>query len=1041
MTVRISEGQFLEILESTPSAGVPIEFEVYDGATLTTQLALLENASEGAFQPQFCEVGSGSFRLQRSDPKAAYLVKGNYVKCRLGTVPRFAFFIEEPEDVLASVQDAGGELITVAGAERSPTSSEPRCTRRSGRPRPRRSGPRARTTTAPGRRRSRVSGRQGRRRATSSSRRSRGSAATRRHRPRRRLEAARTRRRTEPRSGSRCTSGGRCLASPPAGRGASRRRRGRPRRSSGSSTRRATIRSTRSPTRRDRHRDQEPVGRHRPRQRDPPHDRRDDREHLGHAARGQTEAADRGATGRTLEVAYQASPALGESGDLTSVAAATGNWLGLALFIPSNASSERVFSGATFGAILATLIDEAQARGTLPRLSYDFTTDLDSQGQPWADTHELSFHIGTTLLDVWRQLVALGLEGLMTTELRLRAFVEYARHFEDTVILRKGHHFAGDVAKKGHDSGLRTRFLVEGAGGRVIEAADTTLEVDTRIGRREGYFEMRTSDDATELQRAADGSLELARLDSEAIELPVLHGTAVEGHYEPFVDYREGDWISVEPAGDGTIDAHRVVGYRLAQAGLDYEVGLNLNSVALDREIRLRRAIDALTGSGRGTTAGGAFGLGGTGGIASTAASSQVAATAGDTPGYLLPKLLAGTGIGIVLAGATGRRRVQITRNPIALDELSDVSAAGADAPGADQSLVWDAARSLWVPKTIASGVTDHGALTGLADDDHPQYTTAAELAAYAQPVDAELTALAGLASAADKLPYFTGSGSAALTTLSAFIRTLLDDADAATARATLGVTAGSALTVEEVDGAPTDAAVTKIVFPNGTLAIAGHVATYTPTGGGSGNLTAPSAVSVDLGASTLLTRRAVVNTEDDLFDASPLNAKWLAYTGNNPTTDLTTLPGWCIFTSAGSKLQAVPAGDWSIETEVIAGDLEANGFQNAGLILTSGTTVGTSSDARLGIGENNSLQSYRIVFEKFVNGVFSTVFSQWGIVDIVDHMFLKITKSGTTYTVYWSRTGKTWHRFFQQAGLGFTPTHFGLNGETGSAFNGFYRY
>lgn len=54
------------------------------------------------------------------------------------------------------------------------------------------------------------------------------------------------------------------------------------------------------------------------------------------------------------------------------------------------------------------------------------------------------------------------------------------------------------------------------------------------------------------------------------------------------------------------------------------------------------------------------------------------------------------------------------------------------------------------------------------------------------QPLDADLTAIAALNSAANQLPYATGPQAWALTTLSPFGRTLIDDADAATARATI---------------------------------------------------------------------------------------------------------------------------------------------------------------------------------------------------------------------------------------------------------------
>jgi hypothetical protein len=57
-----------------------------------------------------------------------------------------------------------------------------------------------------------------------------------------------------------------------------------------------------------------------------------------------------------------------------------------------------------------------------------------------------------------------------------------------------------------------------------------------------------------------------------------------------------------------------------------------------------------------------------------------------------------------------------------------------------------------------------------------------------AQPIDATLSALAGLTTVADRLIYSTGADSFALAALTTFARSILDDTDAASARTTLDV-------------------------------------------------------------------------------------------------------------------------------------------------------------------------------------------------------------------------------------------------------------
>lgn len=77
-------------------------------------------------------------------------------------------------------------------------------------------------------------------------------------------------------------------------------------------------------------------------------------------------------------------------------------------------------------------------------------------------------------------------------------------------------------------------------------------------------------------------------------------------------------------------------------------------------------------------------------------------------------------------------------------------------------------------------------ALSSISDFDAAGAAAGAQAAS--QPLDPDLTAIAGLVSAANKVPYFTGSASAALADLSAAGRALIDDADNVAQRATLGL-------------------------------------------------------------------------------------------------------------------------------------------------------------------------------------------------------------------------------------------------------------
>lgn len=157
---------------------------------------------------------------------------------------------------------------------------------------------------------------------------------------------------------------------------------------------------------------------------------------------------------------------------------------------------------------------------------------------------------------------------------------------------------------------------------------------------------------------------------------------------------------------------------------------------------------------------------------------------------------LAETGVlepggGITISQAAPGDPVVITSTGAYTDEMARDAIAAALVAGAGVTITPDdpgdtitiAASGGGASDAVDVAYTPTGGVT--ATDVQAAIT---ELDSEKQPLDTDLTAIAALVSAANKLPYATGSGTWSLADLTAFARTLLDDSDAATARGTLGL-------------------------------------------------------------------------------------------------------------------------------------------------------------------------------------------------------------------------------------------------------------
>lgn len=157
-------------------------------------------------------------------------------------------------------------------------------------------------------------------------------------------------------------------------------------------------------------------------------------------------------------------------------------------------------------------------------------------------------------------------------------------------------------------------------------------------------------------------------------------------------------------------------------------------------------------------------------------ANTVLAADTDNTPAALTmgaSTILARLAAGNIKAATPAELRTLLSLVPGTDVQVWDTDLDAIAALGVTNDSVIQGKAGVWSKRTIAQLLTDL-AVPG---------TTF-------QPLDADLSAIGALTSAADRVPYSTGAQAWALATLTTFGRSLIDDADAATARATLGVSA-----------------------------------------------------------------------------------------------------------------------------------------------------------------------------------------------------------------------------------------------------------
>lgn len=264
---------------------------------------------------------------------------------------------------------------------------------------------------------------------------------------------------------------------------------------------------------------------------------------------------------------------------------------------PSTQPSGQEFVNNNPGTIWRTLILRAKNRGALSQVSETgFSGSADSNGQGWQIFLSQTYSTGTSYTQVFTDMMDRGICDARVVGWRLDVANggSFGRHVDiGTLEVRPAKNTTEMVVSTDSSEACST-VLIEGDSGAAVERnSGNALGAVGR--RRERYVSQGGIDDNGILSVLGDAELGIYGLIPQEETVGVTDFDALE----VFKDFDVADWVWVRYDTDNPPEERRIRQIAVAvDENRALQVGLTLNSIIYDQQVRMQRRIDSYTGNG-----------------------------------------------------------------------------------------------------------------------------------------------------------------------------------------------------------------------------------------------------------------------------------------------------------------------------------------------------------------------------------------------------------------------------------------------------------